>query len=245
MTAKLAPMYYGMKEISALHHRYTYMALTVAVILHFIAVGLYYTFSLLMPQEIKGDFPWKPPTDWVFITPIDPENNFGQLPRISPTKPKADFGTPVPVPPWELKEEPTFADPKDVSPYTGSTGGSTDGNVGQPTGTGDIPGIPDDQPIDLTTNFKETVKIPAVVRQVKPEYPEDARRLGMEATVVVKLLIDKEGKPKRAVIFNSQNELFNEKAMQAAMQWLFTPAIMNGQIISVWVTVPFRFRLNH
>jgi len=42
----------------------------------------------------------------------------------------------------------------------------------------------------------------------------------------------------------SDAELFNQPAIDAAMKWKFTPAIMNNGPVAVWVSIPFKFRLN-
>jgi outer membrane biosynthesis protein TonB len=42
----------------------------------------------------------------------------------------------------------------------------------------------------------------------------------------------------------SDNEIFNENAIKAAMGWVFTPAMMNNGPVAVWAAVPFRFKLN-
>ena len=48
---------------------------------------------------------------------------------------------------------------------------------------------------------------------------------------------------RKAVVLKSSNEMFEASAVKAAMEFLFTPAIMNGHPVSVWVSVPFQFRL--
>jgi len=151
---------------------------------------------------------------------------------------------PVPVPPIDVSDEKVLDKPGDFPPTTDPTGPLGDGPPGELEGDGGTPGITGDQPLDLTKPFEEEVKFPLAARKFIPAYPDNLRRLGLEATVVIKLLIDKEGKPRRAEIFSSTNELFNDVAKEAAMQWLFTPAIMNGNTISVWAKIPFMFRLN-
>ncbi len=42
----------------------------------------------------------------------------------------------------------------------------------------------------------------------------------------------------------SDNEIFNENAIKAALGWVFTPAMMNNGPVAVWAAVPFRFKLN-
>ncbi|MDH4070960.1 MAG: energy transducer TonB, partial [Ignavibacteria bacterium] len=59
----------------------------------------------------------------------------------------------------------------------------------------------------------------------------------------VKVLVDKEGIPVRAVVIKSTAELFDEPAIAAAMGFRFTPAIMNQGPVKVWVSIPFRFQL--
>jgi len=62
--------------------------------------------------------------------------------------------------------------------------------------------------------------------------------------VWVKIWVDKEGKAKKAQIIKSDAELFNQAAIDAAMQWVFTPAVMNNGPVAVWVSIPFKFKLN-
>ncbi|HCA82025.1 MAG TPA: energy transducer TonB, partial [Bacteroidetes bacterium] len=84
---------------------------------------------------------------------------------------------------------------------------------------------------------------PEAVKQIQPKYPDLATRAGLEGTVWVKIWVDKEGKPKKAVVQKSDAEIFNQPATEAAMQWIFTPAMMKNGPVSVWVSIPFRFKL--
>jgi protein TonB len=70
-----------------------------------------------------------------------------------------------------------------------------------------------------------------------------AVRAGLEGTVWVKILVDKDGRPKKAVVVKSTAEMFDDAAVQAAMQFVFTPAVMNNGPVKVWVSIPFRFTL--
>jgi protein TonB len=84
---------------------------------------------------------------------------------------------------------------------------------------------------------------PKVVKQVQPRYPDLATRAGLEGTVWVQIWVDKEGKPKKALVQKSDAEIFNQPATEAAMGWIFTPAMMKNGPVSVWVSIPFRFKL--
>jgi len=85
-------------------------------------------------------------------------------------------------------------------------------------------------------------KEPRVLKSVTPEYPEAARRAGLEGKVWVKLLVDEKGRVPRAVIQQSAAEIFNQPALAAAKQFLFLPAESGGKPVCVWVSIPFHFR---
>jgi TonB family protein len=87
-------------------------------------------------------------------------------------------------------------------------------------------------------------KQPQVVVQVPPVYPDLAKRAGVEGTVYVKILVGKEGRPLKAIIMKSDNVVFNQSSIDAALKFVFTPAIKDKSPIMVWVVVPFKFRLN-
>ena len=95
----------------------------------------------------------------------------------------------------------------------------------------------------LSADFVPVEKNPVPVKQIAPDYPEIARRAGVEGTVWVSVCVDKEGKVKRARISKSDAEIFNQPSIEAAMKWVFTPAIMNNSPVEVRVSVPFKFTL--
>ena len=86
-------------------------------------------------------------------------------------------------------------------------------------------------------------KQPKQTKEVVPEYPEVARRAGIEGHVTVLVLIDTKGRVE-AVGNVIGPEIFHEAAKAAAAQWEFTPAIQNDKPVRVWVSLPFKFQLN-
>jgi len=241
MTAKLATPY-GIKEVSVLYHKYAFSGLSVGVIFQFIVIGLYFALRAVgSPDVIVPNF--QPGKRVITFEPTASPGGFTtiQIP-VAPTYKPADRGTPVPVPIAEVTEEPKYESSQVIPGTVGGNIGETGAVTGDPGGSGPV--IIDEDPVDLSTTFLESMIIPRVARQVKPEYPRDAVRLGLEGLVVVKLLINKEGRPEKAEIYSPPNEIFDASAKTAAMQWLFTPAIANGHIVSVWMNIPFRFKLN-
>jgi TonB family protein len=235
-----------MRNLSTLNHRYTFSGLTIAVVLHLVVVGMYYGLSPIITEGIESLPTGKRVLTWLPPPSIGGQHTISQVGKISLPENPQIIGNPVPVRDLDLKEEPAapFSTelPSAVGPESGAgtgEGGEADGPVTGENEVGD--GI-----IDLTDPSSNTFveKLPIPVRIRKPDYPAIPQQLGMEATVVVKILIDKEGKPQQAEIYKSENELFDEKSKQAALDFLFTPAIMNGHTVSVWMNIPFKFRIN-
>lgn len=63
---------------------------------------------------------------------------------------------------------------------------------------------------------------PTVIREVKPTYPVDAMRAGIEGSVEVEIIIGEDGTVSQARVVRSANPIFDDAALNAAEQWLFT-----------------------
>jgi len=61
--------------------------------------------------------------------------------------------------------------------------------------------------------------------------------------VIVRVLVDRAGKPVRSVVQYSDSQMLDQAAKNAVMKSVFTPAIQNGQPISCWVSIPITFKL--
>ena len=61
---------------------------------------------------------------------------------------------------------------------------------------------------------------------------------------MVNVLVGKDGRVVEAKLHPIVNiVLLNEASLEAAKKWVFTPAIDHGRPVSVWVTLPFHYRL--
>ncbi|MBI5476803.1 MAG: TonB family protein [Ignavibacteriales bacterium] len=223
--------------ISNIYLRHLTLALIISISFHLIVIGFYSIIDNIPNEEIifggfTIDYKRIPQTRIIDEPPIEMP-----LIKIETTPPKE--GIPVPVPESQVSSDQTIAaqnqmgrENDDDLPLL-----SNDGNISikKPEIVIDEPDPPD---------FVVTEHPPVPVKQVQPAYPSFAIQTGMEGTVWVKMLINKEGRVKKALISKSDSEIFDEVAVNAAMQWLFTPAMMSGGPVSVWVSVPFRFRLN-
>ncbi|MBI4535280.1 MAG: energy transducer TonB [Ignavibacteriae bacterium] len=226
---------YGAIELKRVYQKYWLLGMSIAVALHLVVVGSYYLIEILRAEEppvmnvriMKYSDLGPPPSITSANTP----------PPIAVSAPvaKPTVGAPVPVPDAEVSPEQTIATQTEMSQEIAPI----------VEGTGDGIAIEQDIIIDdgPPADFVPVEKEPVIVKRVEPKYPELAMRAGLEGRVIVKIWVDKEGKSKQVVILKSDAEIFNEAAVEAAKQWVFTPAYMNNGPVSVWVSVPFKFKL--
>jgi len=80
----------------------------------------------------------------------------------------------------------------------------------------------------------------------KPRYPRMAIKRGIEGSVVVKILIDEKGLPYDvSVLKSSGHKLLDEAAKKTAMQWKFSPALVDGKPVKSQNHQPFVFSLQN
>jgi protein TonB len=84
----------------------------------------------------------------------------------------------------------------------------------------------------------------AYLNNPKPRYPPIARRMKLEGTVVVQVLVNSDGKPENVRLEKSSgSSMLDQAALTAVQNWSFVPARQGNKMISAWVDIPFRFRL--
>jgi protein TonB len=103
------------------------------------------------------------------------------------------------------------------------------------------PGIPK---VHDDTGFVASSAQPQLQSHVKADYPEIARRAGLEGTVMVNVRVDRHGRVDRAEIIQSVHPILDRAAKTAALRCRFTPGTQRSIPVPVWVTIPYRFRLN-
>lgn len=86
---------------------------------------------------------------------------------------------------------------------------------------------------------------PVLLASSKPLYPRVAREAGWAGTVIVRTLIDTEGKPSQTEIRKSSGHpSLDQSAMEAIKTWKFRPAKDGNIPISKWVDIPVKFDLD-
>jgi len=85
---------------------------------------------------------------------------------------------------------------------------------------------------------------PKIINRELPQYPPSARRLRLEGTVLVSMVIDSQGKPTHCAIRKAEPKgVFEESALAAASSYRFVPGKVGGQNVATLVLVPFHFKM--
>jgi protein TonB len=82
----------------------------------------------------------------------------------------------------------------------------------------------------------------AVLRQVDPIYPAFARQAHIQGPVVLKMTVDERGQPIQVEVLEG-HPVFHEAARQAARQWRFEPARVDGQAVVATFRLTLKFSL--
>lgn len=137
-----------------------------------------------------------------------------------------------------------------ASPSPISTAVAQAETEGQPQGGGpaeERPAEPAGEPATEVGDLVEPgagVVPPVLVSFEKPQYPPMARRMGVQGTVVVSVLVDEEGRPVEWKLIKeiSQRVGMNEAVIEAVKKARWEPATKDGIRVRMWtsVVVPFK-----
>ena len=142
-------------------------------------------------------------------------------------------GVAVPVPDAEAPPEQTIASQEDIAQATPGVQQGGDNIVVAPPS--------DDMP--RLGEYVYVEELPEAITKVSPEYPDIARQANVDGTVLMQVLVGKDGKVKDAKVVKSV-AMLDAAALTAVRQWIFKPALSNNKPVAVWVAVPMRFTLN-
>lgn len=87
------------------------------------------------------------------------------------------------------------------------------------------------------------IEPPRLLREIKPDYTEDARRRGVEGDVVMEIVIRRDGSVGEVRILGGLGYGLDQRAADAVRQWRFAPARRQGSPVDVIVEVAVEFRL--
>ena len=185
------------------------------------------------------------------------------LPRRTPPPPARAPETPKPLP--ELEPLPPVAAPVVEAPankqdhvglpepstvVADSRGPGDKGGVGTGEGTGlgsgEGTGIGDGEGGGVGGGPYRPgsgVTPPTLVREVRPDYTEEARRRGVRGDVVMEIVVRRNGTVGEVRVLQGLGYGLDDRAVAAVRQWTFNPASRHGTPVDVMVEVAMEFKL--
>ena len=95
----------------------------------------------------------------------------------------------------------------------------------------------------LTPTVVDKVKPPKLIKEVKPVYPEAARKAGVEGVVILEATTDTYGRVASVKVLRG-DPLLGQAAVDALEQWVYEPMVIDGKPKPVVFTVTMRFTLD-
>jgi protein TonB len=91
----------------------------------------------------------------------------------------------------------------------------------------------------------DDIRLPQVIREIKPSYTEEAKQRGIEGTVVLDAVVLADGTVGEVRVKQSLDSTYglDEQAVKALKQWLFKPGTKDGTPVAVRVDVEMTFTL--
>lgn len=87
--------------------------------------------------------------------------------------------------------------------------------------------------------------VPKLLASVRPVYPYNARRKGIEGWVKVRFLVTEQGRVERLSVLEAEPKgVFEDAVLSAVRQWRFTPGRIKNQPVPTWVVAPLKFALS-
>lgn len=249
------PSSYGAAELKKFIRKYTLRGLLTTLGIFIFLILAFYIFNKVQENANKKI---TAPINKIKLTNVEDapadEQQIQQIIEL-PTNsgPAARAGTPVPVPESQITPDmQEFASMKDISRASAVGGDGTD-NGGFPA---NIDWNASSQPVNIEKPVEEELDPNEYIAvEVEPQvdlpklqglvnYPEMARRAGIEGKVVLRVLVDKQGNAKKVLVESSDNKLLDKEAIEAIKKYgKFEPAIQNRQPVTCWVSIPIVFKL--
>jgi TonB family protein len=87
------------------------------------------------------------------------------------------------------------------------------------------------------------IQAPRLLREVKADYTEQARRAGITGDVLLEIVVRRDGAVGDVKLLEGLGGGLNDRAIQAVRQWRFAPATRLGSPVDVIVEVAVEFKL--
>ena len=180
--------------------------------------------------------------------PIKPVPKPPEPPKPLEAKQLPPVMAPIVTKPAETRDvEGVLAKVPEAPPSQGpGSGGSVGSGKGTGIGQGDGPGVGEGSGGGTGGGPYRPgsgVEPPRLLREVKADYSDDARRANIEGEVLLEIVVRSDGSVGDVKVLRGLRGGLNERAIAAVRQWRFSPARMKGTPVDVVVEVGVEFRL--
>ena len=142
-----------------------------------------------------------------------------------------------------ISEEPpaTASGGADTTSAPGGIGVGVSG--GLPDGIGTPMVVPPPAPpVKRTYKTGGIIREPQKIVHVSPVYPQIAISAGVQGVVILEAVIDEQGRVSNVRVLRS-HPLLEKAAIEAVRQWRYSPTTLNGEAVSVYLTITVNFTL--
>ncbi len=195
------------------------------------------------PQKISSPLPARklPP-------PMRPQPKPPEPPKPLEAKQLPPVMAPIQTKPADTQEkEGLLAKAPEAPPSQGAgTGGGVGSGKGTGLGQGDGSGVGEGSGGGYGGGPYRPgsgVEPPRLLREVRANYTDDARRANLEGEVELEIVVRRDGTVGDVKIVRGLRGGLNERAVDAVRQWRFAPGRMKGVPVDVVVEVGVEFRL--
>ena len=196
------------------------------------------------PRKISSPLPKREPPKPVVAQPTPPE------PELVPLKAEPLPALVAPIVAAPADRETRIGVLEQTIAQNDSRGPGASGGVGSGAGTGigegDGPGVGPGSGGGIGGGPYRPgsgIEPPRLLREVKADYTEDARRANLEGDVLLEIVVRRDGTVSDPKVVKSLGRGLDQRAVQAVRQWRFDPARRFGTPVDVIVEVSVEFRL--
>jgi len=83
---------------------------------------------------------------------------------------------------------------------------------------------------------------PKIVQLQQPSFSDEQILNGVQGDIVVKVQIDKSGKPLQAKVISSTNPALDAAVIDAVMRSSYSPGVMSSGPVTTWMTIPLKLK---
>ena len=222
-----APQKSGNSSLDVRRRKLIWVALLITVLVHGVAAWMIYVLK---------------PTDQVMRRRQPLEMMFLAPPAVLPPKP---------VPPPPPRPKVVKVEPKPVTPpppIAPAPVPETKNEVVNEEPPLPVAPPPPPEPAPVEVPQEQPVEPPeynaAHLHNPPPPYPPMAKRLKIEGTVLVKVLVSPAGLPQQIELARSSgSSILDDAALKGVKNWAFIPARKGTEAIAAWVEIPIHFHL--